>query len=284
MAASALTVNADTESDDEEGAGTQELDNNIGGSDLELSELDSESDDDIPLADIIPLAGLVDRGGGDAGHAHNDRRWTADLKPIQLDFFHLVFPESLYDKLAQQTNTYAAKRIREKADSSWQATSPTEIKTFLGIVIFMSLLDLPTAKMYWSSDWMFQTSLPTIMTRLRFEKLAQYFHLNDSTTNPPKGSDGHDKLHHVRPVLDTIQGTIASQYPLHQDCAIDEAMIAYKGRLSFKQYMPAKPVSLGSRCGSGRIPPMAMSTNSRFTPEEQEMNKAREKLDLLLEL
>ncbi|XP_033748367.1 piggyBac transposable element-derived protein 4-like isoform X2 [Pecten maximus] len=265
MAASALTVNADTESDDEEGAGTQELDNNIGGSDLELSELDSESDDDIPLADIIPLAGLVDRGGGDAGHAHNDRRWTADLKPIrvkdfediagpttaldaekkELDFFHLIFPESLYDKLAQQTNTYAAKRIREKADSSWQATSPTEIKTFLGIVIFMSLLDLPTAKMYWSSDWMFQTSLPTIMTRLRFEKLAQYFHLNDSTTNPPKGSDGHDKLHHVRPVLDTIQGTIASQYTLHQDCAIDEAMIAYKGRLSFKQYMPAKPVKFG---------------------------------------
>ncbi|XP_033730412.1 uncharacterized protein LOC117319772, partial [Pecten maximus] len=148
---------------DDEGAGTQELDNNIGGSDLELSELDSDSDDDIPLADIIPLAGLVDRGGGDAGHAHNDRRWTADLKPIrvkdfediagpttaldaekkELDFFHLIFPESLYDKLAQQTNTYAAKRIREKADSSWQATSPTEIKTFLGIVIFMSLLDLP---------------------------------------------------------------------------------------------------------------------------------------------
>ncbi|XP_021362256.1 piggyBac transposable element-derived protein 4-like [Mizuhopecten yessoensis] len=265
MAASAFDTNVDTASDDEGGAGIQDDDNNFGGSDLELSELDSDSEDDILLADIIPLADLVDRGGGDAGHAPTDRRWTADLNHIRVrdftgvagpttaldaektekDFFHLIFPESVYDRMAEQTNIYATQQIRVKADNSWLATTAREMKTFLGIIVFMSLLDLPNAKVYWSSDWMFQTSLPPIMTRLRFEKLAQYFHLNDSSINPPKGQAGHDKLHHVRPVLNTIQDTIAAQYTVHQNCAIDEAMIAYKGRLSFKQYMPAKPVKFG---------------------------------------
>ena len=35
------------------------------------------------------------------------------------------------------------------------------------------------------------------------------------------------------------------EYQLHREVAIDEAMVAFKGRSSIKQYMPMKPVKRG---------------------------------------
>ena len=73
----------------------------------------------------------------------------------------------------------------------------------------------------------------------------EYLHLNDATSNPARGEEGHDKLHHVRPILDKVSSTIRACYTLHRDFAIDEAMVAFRGRLGFKQYMPAKPTKFG---------------------------------------
>lgn len=37
------------------------------------------------------------------------------------------------------------------------------------------------------------------------DKLNQYFHVADTTQNPPRRQPGHDKLAHVRPIMDTRQ-------------------------------------------------------------------------------
>jgi len=34
-------------------------------------------------------------------------------------------------------------------------------------------------------------------------------------------------------------------YNLHRDVSVDEAMVAFKGRSTLKQYMPMKPVKQG---------------------------------------
>ena len=34
-------------------------------------------------------------------------------------------------------------------------------------------------------------------------------------------------------------------YHPHCQCAVDEAMVPYKGRSSLKQYMPKKPIKIG---------------------------------------
>jgi hypothetical protein len=35
------------------------------------------------------------------------------------------------------------------------------------------------------------------------------------------------------------------QYNPHQNTSVDEAMIAFRGRLGFRQYLPAKPTKYG---------------------------------------
>jgi hypothetical protein len=84
--------------------------------------------------------------------------------------------------------------------------------------------------LYWTRDTLFQTSVPVVMTRLRFEKMVQYFHLNDSSTNAARGTLQHDKIHHVRPFLDKLITNCKAQYNLPREVSVDEAMVAFKGR------------------------------------------------------
>lgn len=50
------------------------------------------------------------------------------------------------------------------------------------------------------------------------------------------------RLYKVRPVTDAVNKTFKDSYNLSREVSIDEAMIAFSGRLSYKQLMPAKPV------------------------------------------
>ena len=82
-----------------------------------------------------------------------------------------------------------------------------------------------------------------VMTRDRFDKISQYFHANDRVQCP--GKKPVDKLYLVRPILDTVLNQIQDNYIPYRDVSVDEAMIAYRGRLSFRQYLPAKLAKYG---------------------------------------
>ena len=77
------------------------------------------------------------------------------------------------------------------------------------------------------------------------DKLHQYFHVVDNTQNPAKDQPGHDKLAHIRPILENIRQKLESEYRPHKETSVDEAMIAYTGKLGFKQYVPLKPTKRG---------------------------------------
>ena len=166
----------------------------------------------------------------------------------ELDFVSLIFIPEILSILVAQTNLYAMQLQQKlgRQDKQWTATTVDEIRAYLGIRIFMSVLQLPAMEMYWSTDYMFgNLFVPNIMPTDRFNKLCQYFHANDSTTNPGQGEPGHDRLHHVRPLIDIVNERCLKQYNPHQNTSIDEAMIAFRGRLGFRQYLPAKPTKYG---------------------------------------
>ncbi|KAL8600762.1 hypothetical protein ACOMHN_055957 [Nucella lapillus] len=83
------------------------------------------------------------------------------------------------------------------------------------------------------------------MPKTRFLKLNQYFHLRDTTNTPGRDSPQYDPLFKIRPFLDMLQPLFKANYNPGRDLSIDESMIGYKGRLFFKQYMPAKPTKWG---------------------------------------
>ncbi|XP_052283877.1 piggyBac transposable element-derived protein 4-like [Dreissena polymorpha] len=131
-------------------------------------------------------------------------------------------------------------------DLRWQNTTEEEMRAFLAINILMEINQLPNAEMFWSSNpFINNAGITNTMKCNRFQKLVQYFHVADRSTEPGRGEPGYDKLFKVRPVMESVSRTFQDIYMLNKEVSIDEAMIAFTGRLSFRQYMPAKSIKRG---------------------------------------
>ena len=83
------------------------------------------------------------------------------------------------------------------------------------------------------------------MTKNRFEQLCQYLHFSDTTKEPKCGEPNYDRLFKIRPVLNDVLDKAKNTYEPSKNISVDEGMIAFKGRLAFRQYMPAKPTTYG---------------------------------------
>lgn len=120
------------------------------------------------------------------------------------------------------------------------------MKAFIVFQIIMGIVCVPNQGMHFAKDNLLRsTGIREKISRDRLDKLSQYFHVADATQNPAGGQPGHDKLAHVRPILEQIRQNLNSQYSSHCETSIDEAMIAFTGRLGFKQYVPLKPKKHG---------------------------------------
>ncbi|XP_025191739.1 uncharacterized protein LOC112591992, partial [Melanaphis sacchari] len=125
-------------------------------------------------------------------------------------------------------------------------TTPEEIRAFIGILIFMGYHDVPTIRLYWSTNHnFFCPRIANVMPLKRFLKLLRYIHLNDNQKMLPRSSESIDKLFKIRPLIDHLNNIYKILYNPSQNLSVDESMVAYTGRSTMKQYMPLKPIKRG---------------------------------------
>ena len=128
----------------------------------------------------------------------------------------------------------------------WKDMTNRELKAYFGLCIIMGINNLPRIAMYWSTDpFIGNTGIQSVMMKNHFEKLSQYLHFKNSETELPHGDANYDRLFKIRPILSIILDNIQNVYEPSKNLAMDEAMIAFKGRLLFRRYMLAKPTKYG---------------------------------------
>ncbi|XP_015768026.1 PREDICTED: piggyBac transposable element-derived protein 5-like [Acropora digitifera] len=106
------------------------------------------------------------------------------------DFFHLLFPDNLFDEIKSQTNKYARETIKslQRRDRlaqtsrfrSWPENGETsgEIKAFLALIVAMGLVNQEDIRDYWSTDEVLSTPFfSQIMSRDKFMNILSFFHL-----------------------------------------------------------------------------------------------------------
>ncbi|MEG7522740.1 MAG: transposase, partial [Chromatiales bacterium] len=106
----------------------------------------------------------------------------------------------------------------------------------------MGILQLPRRHDYWrTTKWLFATNFGAIMSRDNFNLIWRYIHLQDNNVPAP----ANEKLWKLRWFIDHLNTRFQSVYTPYENVTIDESMIKFKGRLGFRQYMPAKPIKWG---------------------------------------
>jgi len=133
--------------------------------------------------------------------------------PTPLDYFFKYFPESEYENMANYTNTYAEQIGR----LNWKPTNSKEIKIFVGIHLYMGVLNFPRIRMYWEQKSRINT-IANNMTRNRFFELRFCYHVIDNNTIPTNNIDRFIK---ARPLYDLLKKR-CNELPVEQNICVDE--------------------------------------------------------------
>ena len=85
----------------------------------------------------------------------------------------------------------------------------------------------------------------------RFREILSCLHFADNESlETNRQSDDYDILGKIRPLLTMMSTRFRQLYWPHHNVSIDEAMVAFKGRISIRQYMPIKPTKYGIKVWS----------------------------------
>ncbi|KAG8239742.1 hypothetical protein J437_LFUL018438 [Ladona fulva] len=178
---------------------------------------------------------------GERGQKHD-----LDVGSNELSFLQCMLGgESFFKNIVDNTNKYAEHcQNSEKIDKDWVEVTYDEMVAYFGVLLYMSVFDLPESRDYWQSQ---EIDCPIIWNCMNFSRYCQitkYIHISDiSLEKNPKDED-YDILQKVRPLL-TVMDTFHHKYNPRRELGIDEAMVAFKGHHYKKQYMKGKPTKWG---------------------------------------
>jgi len=143
----------------------------------------------------------------------------------------------------------------------WNPITTQELEAYFGFNILMGINCLPSIEDYWKKNPIYHYSpIAERISRDRFREISRYLHFADNATLAPRASPQYDRLGKIRPLLEYLETRFSVVFTPGQDLAVDEAMIKFQGRSSFKQYMPKKPTKRGIK-----VWVLADSTNGYFS-------------------
>lgn len=213
-------------------------------SDLDLDGLEAEDDDTDAEEEEARWTDQLDDIQVPQFHASTGINVVLN-NPNELDAFLAFIGNDLWDKIVEESNRYAHQQLGDRFES-FRAITRAEMKAFIGIIIIMGIVKLPQYAFFWSTDeFLGNPGIKKVMAKNRFEELSCYLRFNDSSKEPARGDRDYDRLFKVRPVLDYVRNKCGENFLPSKNISVDEGMIGFRGRLSFRQYMPAKPTKYG---------------------------------------
>ena len=104
----------------------------------------------------------------------------------------------------------------------------------------MGITRKPKIADHWKQKFeLFRSQVNTIMSRDHFQLIWRYLHLYEHEL-PQLGQP--DKLLKLRWLIEYLYKTFSQMYTAYGSVTIDENMVKFKGRLTFRQYLPSKPI------------------------------------------
>ena len=171
-----------------------------------------------------------------------------------LAYFELFFDDEIISIIVTETNRYAAQflarekeKITQQKKSRFQKWVPTtlgEIRVYLGLLMLMGIIQKPSLRMYFCRKHLLETPFfPNVMSEQRFSLLSKFLHFVDNTDEEVVRKD--PKLHKILPISEYLKNKFQKVYIPGKEISVDESLLLWKGRLSWKQYIPMKASRFG---------------------------------------
>jgi hypothetical protein len=167
-----------------------------------------------------------------------------------LAWFRLFFTDELMNILVRETNRYSDQYFANNVLSPqsrarrWRHVTVEDMEVFLGLTILTGIVNKKGhISSYWSKDKVIATPFfNEAMARNRYQLINRFFHCADNDARPP---DAPDKLYKIRPVYNYLIDRFRTMYIPMEHISIDEGMLKWRGRLSFRTYNKDKPIKYG---------------------------------------
>ena len=162
--------------------------------------------------------------------------------------FRFILSDSLLSTICKKTNSYAQEKrdTTEMKGRSWSSIMVSDLKIWLGIVIYMGIFSAPALEDYWKHDGLHPTHPITgYMSLNKFQQIKRYLHI--AALDIPKTTAEGKRLWHgkVDPILNQLRSASQALRLPSSNISIDEAMIQCTGCSQDTYKMPSKPIELG---------------------------------------
>lgn len=163
-----------------------------------------------------------------------------------LDAWKLFITDEIIENITLHTNKWIRKnKMKYSRERDAAETSPTELKAVFGLLYMagvhrsshINLEDL------WATDGTGIEFFRTCMALRRFKFLLRALRFDDIDTR--KDRNVLDKLAPIRDLFESFVGNCKNNFSLSEYTTLDEMLEAFRGRCSFRQYMPNKPAKYG---------------------------------------
>ena len=137
--------------------------------------------------------------------------------------------DQLFDHIYYQTQLYNTWQNVSTGSKKVKEVSREEIRQFIGIILIMGVVKLPTRRMYWQPA----TRVDLIADNMnvnRFAKILRVMHFNDNSQIP---TDNCDSSYKIQSLIDTLNNTFRSIVHTETCLAVDEQMAPFKGKSQF---------------------------------------------------
>ena len=161
---------------------------------------------------------------------------------VHLICFLCFFSSNSIDIIVKNTNKFGNKLKSDRSYFRWFQLTSKEFLAFLGSVIFMGLVEVPSLVEYWNNDGFFgqefvrasgmnRTRFMNILTALRLCDLEQ-----DRQNEILKArKEPYDPLFKLKPLMNDLQLACKTYFVPGQNISIDERMVAFKGRIGMNE-------------------------------------------------
>lgn len=150
--------------------------------------------------------------------------------------FMLFLTDEIVHHIVAMTNLHGRRTMK-----AWRVLDMDEIQVYVGLIVYRSkhesTISLWSEKSGWNIFW-------ARMSHKRFCYISRAMRFDDKLSRPRRHND---KLATSRQVWDIWTSRLMMLFSPDRDLTVDKHLVPFKGRCSFRKYMPKETAKYGTK-------------------------------------